>query len=237
MTSTFKVCLRCAGKAVMMSLVVGTSVFSRIQLNCMQSKVPGASGLKQSMPRDRALIQAGKSVGPLSLGDSKARALELFPFKADVDQEWTDDCGTTFNWVQPTNKAGGVGDEGNMVMRFKNGNLFQIESATTRFHTREGITIYASPERVHHAYKHLRAYVLRSAPIRALGDRPLIYWMDKSSGIAFAFAFDADRGRRYLYEIIVFVPDTELCPEDQTTDSPNWQEIAPYSIEPPDTIT
>jgi hypothetical protein len=79
--------------------------------------------------------------------------------------------------------------------------------------------------------------VLISSPISALGDRPLVFWVDNKKGIAFAFAYSRAEQKRYLYKILVFRPGTNLCPEEEATDSPNWRELAPYSLEPPDQMT
>jgi len=182
-----------------------------------------------ALKREQMLIRPGARVGPLALGGTWAHALELFPSKAQ-DQKWEDSCGMTFNW---TDEMG----SGNIFIRFNNQRVFQIESATTRFHTIEGVTVYDSPEKVERYYKNLRAFVLLGDPIRALGDRPLVFWVDSKKGIAFVFAFYPTEHRRYLYKIIVFRPNTNLCPEEETTDSPNWQELAPYSLEPPDKVT
>jgi len=53
-------------------------------------------------------------------------------------------------------------------------------------------------------------------------------------GIAFAFAYSRTARRRYLGEIIVFKPNSEVCPTDDSTKSPAKRELAPYSLEPPD---
>jgi hypothetical protein len=132
-------------------------------------------------------------------------------------------------------KKGKIG-VGNVLIRFEEGRVSQIESATPRYHTAEGLTFHDPPEEVGRYYKNLRAYVLMSAPIRALGDRPLIFWLDARKGIAFAFAYSEEAQRRNLYKIIVFKPNSKFCPEDETTSSPNWREIAPYSLEPPDSM-
>jgi len=220
------------------ALIARSSGVCETQPNTKGSKShgPELQAVKSSrdISRSETLIEPGRSIGLLSLGDSKTRTLEIFPFKADQDQEWKDDCGMTINWVDlPNNGAHGGG---NVFVKFRKEKVFQIESATTRFHTRDGVTIYDDPEKVHTYYKDLRAYVLRGAPLRALGDRPLVFWVSKNSGIAFAFAFDQKQVRRYLYKIVIFEPNTEPCPEDQTTDSPNWVEIPPYSLELPHRI-
>ncbi|PYX46429.1 MAG: hypothetical protein DMG79_16480, partial [Acidobacteria bacterium] len=81
-------------------------------------------------------IEAGSRVGPLKLGDSRERVLELLP-KKEEDQEWSNNCGTTIDWVDSTNRTG----RGDVFVRLnKKGKVFQIESSTTRFHTSEGIT-------------------------------------------------------------------------------------------------
>lgn len=174
------------------------------------------------------LIEPGSVVGPLKLGDTQARALELFP-KKDEDQEWDDKCGTTFDWIDATNPMG----RGDLFIRLKKGKVFQIESATTRFHTAEGITTFDRPEKVTNSYKDLRAYTLLTPPTPALGDRPLVFWVDKKKGMAFAFAYDPSKHKRYVYKIIVFEPNKNFCPEQENQGSPKWEEVPPYSLEPP----
>jgi len=181
-----------------------------------------------SFTSSEVLIEPGVSVGALKLGDSRERAQELFPKKYE-DQEWENHCGTTFNWVDTENKVRG----GNLFIRFKKGKIFQIDSATTRFHTAEDITPLDSPEKIASAYRDMKAYTLLTAPVAALGDRPLIFWVDKKKGIAFTFAYYPAQHKRYLYQITVFVPGKTFCPQEETTDSPKWQEIRPYSLEPP----
>ena len=194
-------------------------------------KTPPSS---QSVTRSRkGFIEPGARVGPLRLGDRAEEALKHFPLKANTDQELHDSCGTTLNWVDSSNEDGTYG---NVLIRIKRNRVFQIESATTRFRTRHGIKIYDSPEKVRKFHNNLRAYALLGPPLRALGDRPLIFWIDKKNGIAFAFAYYPEENRRYLYKIIVFRPDWGFCPEEDTTDSPNWQELAPYSLEVPEKV-
>jgi len=180
----------------------------------------------------QALIEPGVSVGPLKIGDSEARALELFPKKYE-DQQWDDTCGTTFNWADTENNIRG----GALLIRVKKGKVFQIESATTRFHTAEGITALDSPDKVAHDYKDLRAFTLLTPPAAALGDRPLVFWIDKKKGIAFSFAYYPSQHKRYIYKTIVFAPNKNFCPEQETTGSPKWQPIPAYSLEPPSALS
>jgi hypothetical protein len=174
------------------------------------------------------MIEPGLSVGPLKLAESRDRAFELFP-KKDIDQEWEDPCGTTIDWTDNTNPVG----HGDVLIRLKKGKIYQIESATTRFHTAEDITTFDPPEKVAHAYKDMRAYVLLTTPNPALGSRPPVFWVDKKKGIAFELAFDPSHHKRYIYKIIVFEPNKNFCPEQETINSTKWQSIDPYSVEPP----
>jgi len=173
-------------------------------------------------------IEPGARVGSLKLGDTRARALELFPRKSE-DQEWNDDCGTTLDWVDSTNPNG----RGDLFIRLKKGKVIQIESATTRFHTSEGIATFDHPDKVASAYKDMRAFTLLTPPVPSLGDRPLVFWVDKKKGIAFAFAYYPAEHKRYVYKIIVFEPNKNFCPEEETFNSPKWESIPAYSIEPP----
>jgi hypothetical protein len=174
------------------------------------------------------MIVPGSAVGPLKLGDSRARALELFPQKTE-DQQWDDLCGTTLDWIDTSNPMG----RGEVLIRIKKDKIFQIESATTRFKTPEGLTTFNAPDDVRNIYKGMHAYTLLTAPVPALGDRPLVFWIDKKQGIAFAFAYDPSHHKRYVYKVIVFEPGKDFCPEQEKQSSPKWQGIAPYSTEPP----
>ena len=121
---------------------------------------------------------------------------------------------------------------GDVFIRLKKGKIFQIESSTTRFHTAEGVTVFDPPEK---SLPLTRTCAPRSCSTRllpALGSRPLVFWIDKRKGIAFAFAYDPSHHKRYLYKIIVFEPNKKFCPELEKTSSPKWQELNPYSTEP-----
>jgi hypothetical protein len=174
------------------------------------------------------VVEPGLSLGPLKLGDSMERSLEVFPKKPE-DQQWDDPCGTTLDWVDTTNPNG----RGDVHIRLKKNKVFQIESSSTRFQTADGITTFDSPEKVANAYKDMRAWVLLTPPVASLGDRPLVFWIDKKKGVAFVFAYDPSRRKRYLYKTIVFESNKEFCPEQEKTSSPKWQGIRPYAVEPP----
>jgi hypothetical protein len=79
----------------------------------------------------------------------------------------------------------------------------------------------------------MRAYTLLTPPSPALGDRPLVFWVDKKRGIAFVFAYYPAEHKRYIYKIVVFESNKNFCPEEETTGSSKWQPISPYTLEPP----
>jgi len=191
------------------------------------STVLHARSADQESHFTNTMIEPGLGIGPLKLNDSRERALEIFP-KKDIDQEWEDPCGNTIDWTDSTNPVG----HGDVFIRMKKGKVFQIESSTTRFHTAEDITTFDSPDKVAQAYKDMRAYVLLTAPNPALGSRPLVFWVDKKKGIAFALAFDPSHHKRYVYKIIVFEPNKNFCPEQETINSTKWQSLPPYALEP-----
>lgn len=216
---------------VFLCSLLACAVDARAMPVASRSITIGALTLQSSITEEpqftNTVIEPGVSLGPLKLGDSRPQALALFP-KKDIDQQWDDPCGTTLDWVDVTNPMG----RGEVFIRLKKGKIFQIESSTTRFHTADGITVFDPPEKVAAAYKDMRAWVLLNPPSPSLGSRPLVFWMDKKKGIAFAFAYDPSHHKRYVYKIIVFEPNKEFCPELEKTSSPKWQEINPYSTEP-----
>ena len=188
-----------------------------------------AGGSLRTTANDDAMIKPGASVGSLKLGDNRDRARQVFPFKTDVDQESdTEACGTEYLWVDSENEQ-----RGNVFIRFQKSEVFQIEAATTRFHTSEGIKALDSPGKVRQHYRGLKAYVLLHNSPMALGGGPLIFWVDWTKGLAFMFATERSETQRYLYSIAVFRPGGRFCPNGESTDSPDWHELRPYSLQAP----
>jgi len=165
-----------------MTLILPTILLLALTSRAIPPGIRGAQPLAAITSQDsdarsltsEATIEPGSRVGPLKLGDSRDRALELFPKKAE-DQEWENSCGTTLDWVDAENPTG----HGDLFIRLKKGKVFQIDSTTTRFHTAEGITTFDHSEKIASAYKDLRAFTLLTPPSPALGDRPLVFWIDK----------------------------------------------------------
>lgn len=181
-----------------------------------------------SVGDDENLIKPGASVGRLRLGDGQDRTFQIFPFKEGVDEKSeTEECGTEYLWVDSENVA-----KGNVTVLYQKSGVFQIEAATTRFHTGEGIRSLDSPERVRRYYRNLKAYALLHNSPMALGGGPLIFWVDWTKGIAFMFATGRSHPQRYLYSIIVFTPSAKFCPRGESINSPAWQQLEPYALSP-----
>jgi hypothetical protein len=191
----------------------------------------GSPGQSNQTTRQSKLVIAGAQVGPLKLGDSRERALELFPFKKDVDQEFPqpDPCGTELNWVDSRDPN----DGGNVFIHFRGGAVFQIDVADPWFRTPDGISFLSSPEQVRRHHPKLEAWILSgNNGGEALGERPLVYWIDRNAGLAFAFAYSQSERKRYVWETIVFRPGDEICPQDDSTNSSDKRRLAPFSLEP-----
>jgi hypothetical protein len=201
---------------------------------CLRPATCKGVGAEKNIPSADASKTVSTTIIPgvglrnLALGDSRQRFLQLFPAKKNVDQSWNDACGSEHNWVDPSPPGG------NVFVRFTGELISQFEFSSTRFHTAEGITPLDPPQRVRESFPGLKAFVFLGYTSTAMGDRPLVFWIDERKGIAFKFAYFPEEQRRYLYGIIIFKPHTQLCPEGSKIDSTDWRELPAYSLEPPD---
>ncbi|HTX75015.1 MAG TPA: hypothetical protein VMD29_02330, partial [Terracidiphilus sp.] len=137
-------------------------------------------------------------------------------------------CGEELNWVDLSDQR----HVGNVFIHFRNGTVFQVDVADRSFHTLDGISLLSSPAQIRQRDPRLEAWVLSDVTSDALGGRPLIYWIDRKQGIAFSFAYSNSDRKRSLYEIIVFRPGTQICPQDASTDAAAKKRLAPFSLEP-----
>ena len=134
-----------------------------VDLQSVGPTLPGPSA--NATLTDDSLIRPGASIGGLKLGDTRDRAFQIFPFKSHIDEESNaEPCGTEYLWVDSETAA-----KGNVFVRFQQSKVFQIEAATTHFHTDEGLRTLDSPAKVQHFYRSLRAYVLLHNSPMALG--------------------------------------------------------------------
>ncbi len=203
------------------------------QSSAQHKPTPAMATTPEAASRDTTLIKPGQNVGLLRLGDTRERTLELFPLKPHIDEEYSydDSCPVTeIHWLDQKLDANGV------FIYLKNGRVFQIESATPRYRTAEGITTYTPPTNVRPNYPHLRTYVLLYSGADIVGGRDLIYWVDHQNGIAFEMYYDRKARRRLVYKVIVFEPGTEFQPEGCVRPPQEWHELKAFSLEPTEKV-
>lgn len=178
-----------------------------------------------------SLIVPGRSVGPVRLGDSRDVVLRHFPLKADMDSEyeWTK-LRTEIRWLDVKDSR----VKGFISFSIRDGRVFQIQVATNRFETGEGIAVSSSPEEVKRRYGKLKAFALMNSGGKEIGGRDLIYWVSESRGVAFEFAFFADAHTRLVSKIIIFEPGTLFLPGGSVLPPRKWIELRPFSLTPTD---
>jgi hypothetical protein len=173
-----------------------------------------------------SFIEPGRSVGVLvALTATKDNLEKASPH---ITKEYADsypDCErrTEMTWSEL--------DGGGTVSAFlRNGIVFQIESATARYSTGEGITVGSSPSQVEKHYKGLEAYVLDPSGGREFDFHDFNYWIDRKDGIAFELAYSPTTHRRSVSKVIVFEPGTEFFPEGCIPTTQRWFWAPPYSF-------
>jgi hypothetical protein len=121
---------------------------------------------------------------------------------------------------------------GNVFVHLNDDVVFQIDSATSRFKTKDGITNGATPEEVRTRYRGLRAFNLSNGSSEAEGGRPLVYWVDSDKGIGFAFSYYRRERSWYLYRVIIFKPGADICPNPAALSPSDKRELPLYSLSP-----
>jgi hypothetical protein len=199
------------------------------------SPTPSASA-RDPASTDATLIIPGQSVGLLRLGDTRERTFELFPKKANYDEEYTygEPCPRTeIHWldIDPGKENETVSN--GVFVYLKQGRVVQIESATPRYRTSEGITEDSSPEDVRRSYPELQAYALTGSGAEVVGGRDLIYWVEGPKGIAFELYYDHKTNKRRVRKIIVFEPARDFRPEGCVSPPQELRQLKPFTLEPP----
>jgi hypothetical protein len=200
--------------------ITGKGLAAKDSRRASGSDSMGKATHTSTSPRNVDVIKPGIGVGNLKIGATRDQALAS---RSDPPGTWQDDCGEVLTW-SATSRSGVAGT---LIARLRNGVVVQIDSANSAFHTAEGITADSRPEVVRERYKQLRAYASDITDM-ALGDKPVVYWIDTKKGIGFEFAYFPEERRRYLYAVIVFRVDGDLCPDGNKPDPQHWHEIAPY---------
>ena len=203
-----------------------------------------AHNLRQSKLKAKTrtvLIIAGKNVGDLHLGDSRARAIELF---GRLDTEYDYDIKTKLNcskrkelrfWELRDKTSPLHFDYGNGAWVYlKNDKVVQIKVQSQEIKTSEGLTLFSQPNKVRRFYPNIKTFVELNSGANVDGGRNLIFWIDEQQGIAFEFQYMANYKARRVAYIYVFEPNTEFLPEGCIyLETQGWQEIKPFSIEEP----
>lgn len=195
----------------------------------------GKRVVKQTKPQlanpitNSSLIVPGERIGPLRLGDTQQRFWKLFQRYDPGSSEYTLKCGTDviteLHWSDI--------DDNGLFAYLRNGHIFEISSATRRFHTKDALTVDSTPQAVQRNYPGVEAYWLAHIRDLATGDRDFIYWVDQTYGIAFAFSYDQKLHKRQVFAIYVFEPKDRFVPLGCLSNTHDWQKIQPYSLETP----
>ncbi len=196
---------------------------AKIQQESKQKRAKAAS------PHEE-LIVPGRGVGSLKLGDSREQVFKIFPFKQDMDEEYTyATCGRReIHWLDRERDMNGVF----VFLHLRQDRVFQIESSTTRFRTAEGVTFRSSPKLLRKHFPNMRAFVLLHSGGKEVGGRDLIYWVNEMKGIAFELYYDGNFRERRVSSIIVFEPEASFRPRGCVVEPQEWTELRPYSQEP-----
>jgi hypothetical protein len=200
--------------------------------NKAQRTVSLVNSALQTPVTDTARINPGVGVGALRLGDTRERALELFPKKPNYDAEYNYDqrfgpCAfTEIHWLDSAH----LGRWGAFIY-IKEEHIFQIAIDTPRYSTPQGITSDSSPDDVRAHYSQLQAYALLHSGTKINGGRDLIYWVDRQKGIAFEFYYDRSVDARRVGRISVFEPGTAFQPQGCVSPPQEWRELEPFALE------
>jgi hypothetical protein len=185
---------------------------------------------------DAIVIEPGRRVGALQLGDTRERVIEIFPKKPNYDEEYNYDgmCPRTeIHWLDIDLTHENEPVSNGVFVYLKEGHVFQIEAATPRFHTADGITENSTPEEVRRHHQQLKSYVLSNSGAKVNGGRDLVYWIDRQNGIAFEFYYDSAGRKRRVSKVIVFQPGTDMQPEGCISAPQELHQLEPFALEPP----
>ena len=188
---------------------------------------------RPATPEATKLIYPGRSIGSLNLGDSRERALQIFPKKENADTEYDiPNCGTEYDWVDLRTPHAA----GNVFINFKDDRVSQISSTVPYFETATGIKTGSSPKDVKRQFKgSLESYMYRGRTPDALHQSPLIVWIDEQEGIAFSFVYSSEQNHEFsVYAITIFSPKSSFCAPlaGNFPDVQIWKKLEPYALTP-----
>ncbi len=162
------------------------------------------------------------------LGDPKDQVLAHFKLKPNVDEEVTrKSCGATLteiHWLDLDHRHNGI------WFYLKDNIVFQIRSSTSQFRTQKGITTDSTAEFVRRNYANLKAFRLQNSGNQATGWKDHVYWVGRSSGIAFELYYNDDYKEWKVLSVFIFRPDAEFLPGTCIYPPQEWKEIPPYTF-------
>jgi len=177
------------------------------------------------------VIIPGQSVGPLRIGDLRQAAVSQL---GQPNEEYTFDenslgpCRyTEAHWLDLEHD-----DRWGIFTYSNNDRIYQIMVDTPRYSTTDGLTSDSSPEQVRRRFPKTEAYILLGSGSKVVGGRDLIYWVDRSAGIAFEFYFHQKLKRRRVGRIIVFEKGRLFLPAGCISPPQELRQLKPLSLEP-----
>lgn len=192
---------------------VGTEITTPI---LQSEEVNTKESLTNDIPKKRlnarkvgkGIIVEGKSVGLLNLGDTKEQAISYLgdPTEAYDYPEWVGCVYSDSHWNDYELNNRGI------FTYMRQGKIYQIESFTYRFKTKNGVASDNLPKKLKHLYPNLEAFELTNSAGKVDGGANLIYWVENEQGIAFGLYNNPRKHRREIGSVIVFNPDEEFLP-------------------------
>jgi len=190
---------------------------------------PDESQLRHAAPPSQTsdLIKPGLSVGALQLGNTRERVIELLGKKReDEEYSYGEPCPRQeIHSLDLQTESNGV------FVYLANGRVFQIESASRRYRTADGITQDSSSDDVRRRYPATQALVLANSGSKVNGGRDLIYWFDPNLGIAFELYYDQPTRKRRTSKIIVFSPGSSFQPGGCVSPPQQLRKLKPFATD------
>ena len=192
------------------------------------------------------LITAGESVGNLFLGDDFERAKEVYgEIESDYDYGRIGGgpiptqlgCGNYRGihfWNSKDKKDPLYFDYGGAWVYLREGKVFQIKIQSPNFATAERITVGSAPAEVKYSYPTSEAWVKLNSSCNCTGGDNLLYWIDRSKGIAFEFHYHQKLKKKYLAYVFVFEPNTDFLPDGCVyLETQGWEKLPPFTLTEP----
>lgn len=154
-------------------------------------------------------IIPGSRVGVLSIGDTRERIISVLgKKKEDEEYTYTDPCNyTEIHWLDLETHSNGL------FFYLRKGRVFQIDVATPRYSTMDGISVEAPDDLIKSKCLNCDTYVLLHSGSKVVGGQDLMYLVNAQKGIAFELYYNKAERKRRVSKIIVFEPKTDFTPE------------------------